>query len=224
MNVGVGLLTYNHISTGRSEDFWRTYHSIVDHAGHPFELHLLTNGSTDGTQDVVRELGGIVDNGDSRIWYGNTKLIEALADNDLIVLSADDLEYSEGWLARLVAFIEDAPDDVALFSAQMEPVWDWNQPYEMIESRGERALLRNSLPGSSWAFRSKDWFEWMGPFEQTMPGEDLIVCRRIAERGKKMAALDLCEHIGEERSAWGNESYKTAQPLDREEWGLAQHG
>src|SRR5262245_60292743 len=117
MRVGVGVLTYNHISTGRQDDFDRTWESI-ERTGHPAEIHLLTNGSTDGTDQIVESLGGTVDDGDSRIWYGNTKLIEAMGDVDLCVLSADDLEYPENWLRRLLSFVEAGPDDVALYSCQ----------------------------------------------------------------------------------------------------------
>jgi glycosyltransferase involved in cell wall biosynthesis len=212
------------LSTGREEDFRRTLASILEGSGHQAELQICTNGSTDGTGEIVKELGGFVDNADSRIWYGNTRLIEALKDNDLIVLSADDLEYRKGWLANLVNFIEAAPDDIALFSCYMEPVWEWNQPIERVEYGGQEALIRQSVCGSSWAFRSEDWFDWMGPFEEIMPGEDLKVCKKTAAQGKRMAALDLAEHIGVERSAWGNQSHLTAQPLDREEWGLAHSG
>lgn len=218
MRTGVGLLTFDVFRTGREADFWKTYHSIKEEPWDEFVV--LTNGSTDGTEDVVRELGGIVDDGDSRIFYGNTKLIEALRENDLIVLSADDLLYEEGWLERLVSFMEDAPKSIALSSAYMEPLWTWNEPRGVVNYGGERALIRDSVCGSSWCFRTKDWFDWMGPFEETMPGEDLLVCRRIAQRGKKMAALDLCEHIGQEHSAWGNESHLTARPLDKAKYGL----
>jgi hypothetical protein len=60
----------------------------------------------------------------------------------------------------------------------------------------------------------------MGPFPQIMPGEDLEICKRIQAKGKRMVALDLCEHIGIERSAWGNTSHLSATPLDKEAWGL----
>ena len=218
MSIGVGLLTFNHKTTGRESDFWRTYESIKG-AGAD-QLVVLTNGSTDGTQDVVRELGGIVDDGDSRVWYGNTKLIEALRGNEWIYLTADDLLHRPGWLGRLRAFCEAAPPNVALVSAYMEPVWDWNRPRKRVTHGCEVGLIRDSVCGSSWCFRSSDWFDWMGPFEQIMPGEDLKVCERIRQNGKKMAALDLTDHIGQERSAWGNTSHLTAEPLDRERWGI----
>lgn len=219
MKIGVGVLTFDHIKHGRQDDFARCWESIAA-TGYPAEIHLLTNGSTDGTENMVRELGGIVDNGNSQIWYGNKRLIEAMGDVDLIVLSADDLEYEEGWLRRLVSFIESAPEDVALFSVQMEPVWGWNTPHELIEAGGEKGLVRDSLPGSSWAFRRSDWENWMGPFLQVMPGEDLQVCQRIKRKGKRMVALDMVEHLGIERSAWGNTSHLSAEPLDKAAWGL----
>lgn len=217
IKVGVGVLTFNHITTGRQQDFWRTWHSIQE-GGHPAEYLVLTNGSTDGTENVVAELGGVVDDADNRVWYGNTRLIEELAKRDceLIVLSADDLLYEEGWLLRLLSFLQEAPDDIALTSCYVEPLWDWNRPVEIVEAGGQKALIRESICGSSWVFRTEDWQDWMGPFEPVMPGEDLLVCEKIRGRGARMAALNLTKHIGQERSAWGNQSHLTAQPLPKE--------
>jgi len=217
--VGVGVLTFDHIRTGRQEDFWRTWNSIQN-TGHEAEILVLTNGSTDGTQDVVRDLGGIVDDTRSEIWYGNQRLVNELAHNDIVVLSADDLEYQDGWLERVVAFVEAAPAEFALLSAYIEPVWDWNQPRTAIEYGGQRAVIRDSVCGSSWIFRGEDWKRWMGPFPRIFPGEDLHICNRVRDRGCTMAALDLVEHIGVERSAWGNQSHTYATPFDRQAWGL----
>ena len=220
LSVGCGVLTYNHVSTGRQQDFETTWETIQD-AGHPAEFLVLTNGSNDGTEDRVRELGGIVDDTRSEIWYGNQRLVDALVHNDMVVLSADDLKYEPGWLARMVAFMEAAPQ-VALASAYMEPVWEWNTPRNTLDRGGERAVVRDSVCGSSWVFRSDDWKGWMGPFPRIFPGEDLVICRnRVNPTGRVCAALDLVEHIGEERSAWGNQSHTYAVPLDREAWGLA---
>lgn len=218
-SVGVGVLTYNHIETGRQQDFETTWETIQD-AGHDAEFLLLTNGSTDGTQDRVKELGGIVDDSNRAIWYGNQRLVDELGHNDIVVLSADDLAYQSGWLGQVVAFLEEAPDALAILSAYMEPVWDWNLPRAKLECGGVSGVVRDSVCGSSWIFRSEDWKGWMGPFPRIFPGEDLVVCNRVRDRGRLMAALDLVEHIGEERSAWGNKSHQYAIPFDREAWGL----
>ncbi len=218
-SIGVGLLTFDHIRTGREQDFWKTYESIKDEPWDQFVV--LTNGSTDGTEEVVRDLGGIVDETDDHIYYGNNRLVEELRGNDLIVLSADDLLYEEGWLERLQDFMAAAPEAIALSSAYLEPLWEWNQPRGVVNFGGERALVRDSVCGSSWCFRSKDW-EWIGPLPDLdgTPGEDLVTCEKIRALGKKMVALDLCEHIGQEHSAWGNESYLSARPLDAQKYGL----
>lgn len=234
MKVGLGVLTYNVHQTGRMPDLAQAMGTTEEnYCGHPRERILLTNGSTDATATTVKVYGGVVlEECDSRIWYGNTELIKRLSDNDLIVLSADDLHYRRGWLADLVAFVEAIPPkmvmgtlkmdevpSVPLVSAYMEPIWDWNQPRAVVEYGGQRGLIRDSVCGSSWAFRPSDW-EWMGPFPETMPGEDLQICHRVTGRGLSMAALDLAEHVGQERSAWGNQSHLTARPLDRKLWGL----
>lgn len=219
LTVGLGVLTYNQIATGRADDFWQTIETTSEEfCGYPRNRLVLTNGSTDGTDEVVREVGGVVDNADSSVWYGNTRLIQELRGNDLIVLSADDLAYREGWLRDLVAFFIASPFPLA--SAYLEPLWDWNAIKRVVTYAGQRALVRESVCGSSWIFRPADWFSWMGPFPEHSPGEDLPICARVREHGDEMAALNLCNHVGQERSAWGNRSHEYARPVDPREWGL----
>ena len=223
LSVGLGILTFNIFETGRETDFQATWQSTErEWCGHNRKRVLLTNGSTDGTQDLVRDLGGIVDDTNDHIYYGNNRLVEELSDCDIVVLSADDLLYHPNWLHRLVRFMEAAPERIALCSAYVEPLWEWNPVTRVAIYGGERALVRQSVCGSSWAFRSKDWGKVLGPLPdlQGAAGEDLEVCQQLRSEGREMAALDLSEHVGQERSAWGNESHLTARPLDTGQWGL----
>jgi glycosyltransferase involved in cell wall biosynthesis len=216
MKIVAVCLTFNHKKTGREQMFWDTWDSLA-----PVERIVITNGSTDGTQDVVKELGGIVDDTDSRIWYGmQTGIDEAIRrGGDLILFTADDITYKDGWADRLAAFWEDAPDEVRLCSLILEPQYPWNTIRGTLEAGGERAILRDSVGGCSWSFRAKDWPD-IGPLPQVQPGEDIPVCNKLIERGDYIAQIDLGDHVGEAHSAWGNQSHLHAVPLDRERWKI----
>lgn len=211
MKIAAGVLTFNHFATGRADDFRRTIASIRA-AAVPFTV--VTNGSTDGTENVVREMGGIVDDADSRIWYGMQLAIEwAIAQGaEIVLFTADDIEYRPGWAEKAAAFWAAAPADVLLASLMVEPVYGWNTISAMVEHGGIRAVLRESVGGCCWTFRAADW-DRIGPIPQIMPGEDLAICHRLRGRGYQIAALDLADHIGEKHSAWGNQSWQMAQAL-----------
>ena len=220
MKIGVGVLTWNHRKTGREQMFYATLLSLTN-GGLPVDVVVVTNGSTDGTQDTVRRLGGIVDDANSQIWYGMTRAIEEVIARgaDIVLFTADDITYYPGWADKLAAFWADAPEEVKLCSLILEPVYPWNTIRGTVEAGGLRALLRDSVGGCSWSFRASDW-PTIGPLPQVMPGEDLQICQKLVSQGYYLAALDLGEHVGEKVSAWLNESWKYAQPLDRARWGV----
>jgi glycosyltransferase involved in cell wall biosynthesis len=214
--VAVALLTYN-----RRVLFERTLASI-GLGGYPHTLHIVDNGSTDGTAARVADLGGHVNTGSNHtVGHGMNRAIGlALAEQpDLVVFTADDYEYGAGWLLRLVNFWRAAPPTVGLVCGNWEPEYSWNTVEGVLHLGGEQALVRATLPGSNWSFRAADW-PLIGPLAETTGGEDLAVCQRLRGMGRLLVALDLCAHIGEQQSAWGNESYKQARPLNREAWGL----
>ena len=148
MKIGVGVLTWNHRKTGREQMFYDTLLSLTN-GGLPVDVVVVTNGSTDGTQDTVKRLGGIVDDGNSQIWYGMTRAIEEVIARgaDLILFTADDIVYAEGWADKLAAFWQDAPEEVKLCSLILEPVYPWNTIRGAVEAGGLRALLRDSVGG-----------------------------------------------------------------------------
>ena len=220
MKFGVGVLTWNHRKTGREQMFYATLLSLTN-GGLPVDVVVVTNGSTDGTQDTVRRLGGIVDDGNSQIWYGMTRAIEEVIARgaDIVLFTADDITYYPGWADKLAAFWADAPEEVKLCSLILEPVYPWNTIRGTVEAGGLRAILRDSVGGCSWSFRASDW-PTIGPLPQVMPSEDLLTCQKLVGQGYYLAALDLGDHVGDRVSAWGNESWKYAQPLDRARWGV----
>ncbi len=213
-------LTFNHKKTGREQMFYDTLLSLT-RGDVPVEIITVTNGSTDGTEAVVRRLNGLVDDTDSRIWYGMTIGIEEAIRRgaDIVLFTADDITYYDGWADRLITFWRDAPDEVKLCSLLLEPVYPWNTIRGTLDAGGLRALLRDSVGGCSWSFRARDW-PVIGPLPQVMPGEDLAVCQKLVSQGYYLAAVELGDHVGEAHSAWGNQSHLHAQPIDRERWGI----
>lgn len=218
MSIAVAIQTYNMHKTGRAEMFERTYDSLA--LGKPDALNVVTNGSTDGTSDDVRRLGGLVWDKPSAMWFGMSQAINwALKQGcEYVLFSADDIEYAPGWKERLLAFWESAPGSVMLASTFWEPSWPWNAVYHADEIAGERVLFRESIPGCCWSFRARDWRN-IGPIPTQSPGEDLAICQRLRRGGYDLAQLEISEHLGFEVSAWGNQSHLSAQPLDLSRWG-----
>ena len=219
MKVSICLLTYN-----RKMLFLETLRSIYD-AGYPYALHIYDNGSTDGTAEIVQEIGGTLNDGKNHATgYGMNRVIEQglAAGSDLIVFTADDFHYRVDWLKSLVSFWQQAPERVLMASCYLEPSWHWNEIEHVNTINGERYAIRTSIPGSNWTFRAAD-APLILPISEKTGGEDLEICKRVREQGYRLAALDLVKHTGEKLSAWGNGSWRTAQPLDLpalgfEEW------
>lgn len=210
MRVAVGLLTFN-----RFHLLQRTLRTLQDRAEYPFDLVLVDGGSESQAQrDYVQAAGGeclsIPTVGESM----NVVIERCLRfEPDLIVFTADDYDFKEGWLRNLVAFWRTAPSDVALCCLNWEPRYPWNTVVESLNVGGQKVLIRQTLPGSSWSFRASDWAQ-IGPIEARTGGEDMTIARKLQENGRRLAALDLTIHTGERESAWGNHSWKQAEPLE----------
>ncbi len=225
MKMAAAVLTYNALSTGRLDDLRRTMQSLVYEAD---SLVLFDGGSNDGSIDALVKaqypLSYITDGtAIVRTTVGKATNIAvglALAKQpDVVLFSADDMEYTANWRRRLESFWKAAPPDVALCSLHLEPDYPWNQPEGVVDAGGERALVRASIPGSCWSFRADMW-QHIGPLPDKTSGEDLETCNKLRGMGFRLCALDLAEHIGEQRSAWGNQSWRYAKPLDKARWGL----
>jgi glycosyltransferase involved in cell wall biosynthesis len=218
LKVVVALLTYN-----RYQMLVRTLGSLK-YPDYPYTPVIVDNGSTDGSADLVKEIGGVL-NKTSNHTTGrgmNIAIEEAKKHKpDIILFTADDFEYRKGYVRRLVDFWQNAPQDVVMASCYLEPSWSWNK-IRHVDTAGQRYAIRDSIPGSNWSFRASD-VDKIFPVSEQTGGEDLAVCERLRQQRYRLAALDLVDHIGEEQSAWGNESYKYAEPIDKlslgfEEW------
>lgn len=218
LKVAVCVLTYN-----RKDMFVRTMGSLMN-PEHPYIPVVVDNGSTDGTADIVREMGGILNKSDNHTTgYGmNLCISEAMKHNpDIILFSADDFQYRKGFLQMLVSFWNEAPKDIVMASCYLEPLWDWNKITEVETAGRQRYAIRTSIPGSNWSFRASD-VDKIFPVPEQTGGEDLATCNRLRQLHYRLAALDLVKHIGEEHSAWGNQSWRYAQPLDKQALGFEE--
>jgi len=216
LRVVVAMLTRN-----RAKLFKKTVKSLM-RTEMFYELCVADMGSTDGTEKLVKELGGFVNpRPNPTVGYGMNLIIgKALQFGpDIVLFTADDYEYKRGWLEALTAFWAQAPADVALVSCNLEPDYDWNTVTGVVDAGGQRAAVRDSVPGANWSFRASEW-GIIGPVADKTGGEDLEICRRLRSAGRRLCALDLTKHIGEAQSSWGNQSHLYARPLDRKRWGL----
>lgn len=218
--IAAGILTWNQIATGRAGYFQRTLASLRVEAD---RWTVVTNGSTDGTDAVVRGLGGIVDGGDTRVFHGMTVAAKWCLDSgaDVILFSADDIEYRPGWARALQSFWDAAPENIVLASLMVEPVYPWNTIIDSDRAGGQPYITRTSVGGCCWSFRARD-FGKIFPLPAVQPTEDLLTCQKLMGQGYEIAALDLADHIGEQHSAWGNESWKYARPVDKSLYGFEE--
>lgn len=206
VRVAIAVRTWNALEHGRGAMLERTLESLRA-AGHPFELILFDNGSTDGTAELVAARGGTRGPrtvGNNTSGQGMNRAIElALASGaDLVVFSDDDMEWYPGFLASLVQFWSHAPHDLVLVSGFVERRLKHNAIRGTIESGGVRALVREAAAGGAWSFPSAHW-RWIGPLQPRMEA-DWEACLRLRSAGFRLAQLDLALHLGEEHSTWGN--------------------
>jgi glycosyltransferase involved in cell wall biosynthesis len=219
VKVAAGILTFNQFSTGRHELFERTFESLVaDVDG----LYVIDNNSDDETSAYVEGMGGTVLRDPlNSCGHGMNRVLSLLGGSgaDLCLFSNDDILWRPGAVAALRDFWAAAPDDVLICSGLQQDVFPWSTPREAITCGGQRALVRDSVPGGAWTLRAKDWPK-IRPVPEASGWDDVPTCDRLRRKGYRVAALDLAEHLGEDLSTWGNDSARHGTPLDRAAWGL----
>ena len=221
MKVVAGMLTHNAVRYGRMELARDCARSLAAEAD---ELIVVDNGSTDTTSKWVEVIGGLVyqpDDGVTTCGRGMNVLGSACAARgDIVVLTSDDMFWRPGWRAAVEAFWAEANEKVALLCGLQEPDYPWSSPVGTYEAGGVKGLLRPSVPGSGWTFRSTDWFTTIGPVPETVGHDDVPTCQRLVAAGRLLVAVDLADHRGEELSTWGNGSHRFAKLLDVDGRGL----
>ena len=214
MKIVAGMLTFNAVTHDRLDLAKTTVRSLAAEAD---EVIVWDNGSSDGTEEWVRAIGGHLyasPDGVTTCGRGMNMLGSACAARgDLVVLTSDDMLWRPGWRAVLEAFWAEAHDKVAIFCGLLEPDYPWSTPVGAITVNEVTGLLRPSVPGSGWTFRSADW-PTIGPVPETYGRDDVPTCQRLVAEGWVLVAADLAEHLGERASTWGNASHQYAKPLD----------
>ena len=215
MKVVAGMLTYNAVTYGRLDLARGCARSLAAEAD---ELIVWDNGSTDATRKWVEVIGGhLYDSPDgiTTCGRGMNMLASACAKRgDIVILTSDDMFWRPGWRQVVEDFWAAAHDKVALLSGLLEPEYPWSTPVGAYTAGGVTGLLRPSLPGSGWTFRSRDW-PTIGPVPETRGHDDVPTCERLVRDGHLLVAVDIADHLGEEVSTWGNQSGQYAKPLDR---------
>lgn len=223
MKVAVGVLTWNQMSTGRHKLFKQTVASLVrDIDKVDLDLFIVDNGSTDGSADYVRSIGGTaVEHPITTCGHGMNVTIRLCAASgaDLVVFSNDDIAWRPGALPALVRFWSEAPDDILIAAGLLEDDFPWNTVRERIEFGGVPGLVRDSAPGGTWTLRARDWPK-IGPIPEAAGWDDVPTCERLRAKGYRVAQLDLADHLGQDASTWGNGSERFGRPLDRAAWGF----
>jgi len=213
--LAVAVLTYN-----RKDMLVKTLTSL--YADQQAEIFVYDNGSTDGSVEIVKSIGGEVNKGvNHTTGHGMNRVIDMAMKSqpEIILFSADDFVYCERYAERIIGFWSNAPEDIKLASCYLEPMWQWNEVSETGDAGKEHYAIRASIPGSNWMFRASD-AHLILPIAEKTGGEDLEICHRLISQGYRLAALDLVDHIGERESAWGNQSWKYAVEIDREGLGF----
>lgn len=227
MRVAIGILTHNPLSSLRFALLEQTINSLraaFDESERV--IRILDNGSTDGSADVLADLGAIryePGDGNSSPGRGRNVLMGELlkGDPELVVLSDDDVTWKPEAGAFLRSFWSCAPDDVAILSGLLEPEWDWNTPRGIVDAGDVRALWRDSAPAAAWTFRARAWSD-IGPLREIIDGlgEDYHACLRLRGANLRVAQADLAEHAGCGYSLLGNDGHYRDKPLDRQKWGI----
>lgn len=224
------VLTYNVMVSLRCPLLERTLASIEK--GFPgCSLHLLDNGSHDGTEEYVldetseRWESCVVQTSIHSPGAGRNRLgdLVPLEEVPWAVMSDDDMEWSADSEFVLDHFWKVAPADIVLVSCLIEPEYPWSQIHETVDCGGVKAVVRDSVPAAAWSFRGRDWRR-IGPLKTLMDdeGEDYEACRRMQSLGLRVAAIDLAKHIGEGYSQLGNDEARS--PGVGRPWALSGEG
>jgi hypothetical protein len=217
VRVAAAVLTFRAVTHDRIGLLEQTIGSL-DEAD---DVFVVDNGSDDGSDGYVRELGGHCHHGDlTTSGHGTNLCARILAGTtaDICVLSDDDMLWRAGWRDQLEAWWTEADDDVALTGCHIEPLFPWNEVIGPVRFAGVPGLVRSSTGAASWSYRSRHFDAIFGPAgipQQVQGHGDVPACDRVRDRGFRICQIHLAEHVGHERSTWGNRT------TDRYGWDVA---
>lgn len=220
MKVAACVLTHNVFEHDRRDLLDATLKTLRADRG--AAVYVVDNNSTDGTAELVTELGGYAArDGNTTSGHGTNLCARILAgtDADICVHSDDDMEWTSGWSDQLRDWWADQPDDLVLTGCHLEPEYPWNTIRGILEHQGRRGLLRASTGAASWSYRARHRDHIFPILERVQGWGDVPACDRLTDAGYRIAQIDLATHAGRRRSTWGNPP-NDGHDLDREKWGL----
>lgn len=224
MTIVAGILTFEPDRTGRRELLNRTIASMRTAFGQVivFDNSPERDVSPSTPEGAAERYFHIpVDERLNRTpGAGRNAMVDVLlrTDASIFVLSDDDMLWHFNAAERLEEMWAHMPEDIALVSGLLEPVWNWNTPRGTVRAGTEKILWRDSAPGAAWTFhrnRAETIFPVVNAF-----GYDYTRCCELRKDGRRVAQTDLADHIGAEKSTHGNRSFDQGKPLDRERWGV----
>ena len=222
MKVVGWTFTQDAFTHGR--DDW--FRQAVDALGEADEVLVFDHQSEDGSDELVRELGGTCwthDDGNRTIGramnLGHQAAADAAGPDGIVVTAQDDIVWRPGWREKVEAFWSDAPLDIGILCGLLEPNFPWAAPLERVEHGGVAGLSRLTVPGSAWAYRGAMW-QVMRWANEVAPSHDMPICNRVRDAGFRLVGADLADNLGAHRSTWGNASYGGAPQLNRAKWGV----
>lgn len=205
MRVVAVALTLNPVTSGRVDWLREAVTSLAE----ADEVVLLDNGSSeplphlDGLAGLWRNTSGVTTCG-----RGNNVQAEIARKRgaDITVFSDDDIVWHPGWRVALEQFWANAPDDVIIAGAHVEPDYPWNA--RTGETLGH--VTRTSSGSGTWTFRTRDTDRIFPCPDRVQGWNDVPVCRRLHAEGLRIAQLGIATHRGDRSSTWGNQSWRLA--------------
>lgn len=212
MRVVAAVLTWRPLATKRK----RLLRATVESLANQCPTIVFDNGSFDEYDLDARivklpKLPGFPPG--NTCGYGMNKIAASLKDDaDVVIMSNDDMVWRPDAVATLEELWAEAPDTLTIISGLVEPTFaladsePWNQPYGTLEVAGRRLLVRKSVPGGAWTYRTKD-HHLIFPVSTFKGVDDVPACHKLHSLGRQVACIELAEHAGVGESTWGNASH-----------------
>lgn len=239
--TSITILTYNELAYTK-----QCIDSVIKYTDQPYELIIVDNGSTDGTQDYLKSLPGvrlILNGSNYGFAKGNNQGIAA-AKGELILLLNNDVVVTPRWLEGLQRAIRESADigmagprSNYVSGPQLDPATRYRTMEDMVRyseevSRLNRGSRRETdrLVGFCLLIK-KELLQKIGAFDERFASgnfEDDDLCLRARLAGYRLIiAHDVFVHHFGSRTFIGNKidyasSLENNKKLFFEKWGMAQ--
>ncbi len=195
------LITYNRLDYTKV-----TLNSILENTDYPYELIVIDNASSDGTQEYLNgfkdKIHKLILNHENLGWAKAMNQGFKLATGFYFCTSDNDMLYPKGWLAKLVDLLKNIPQLGIVSAANHAWQFEQNNYKPNIQKINGRELIitQANVPGGNMLF-TKDLFKKIGGFTtregQLMGDEDMLYCQAAQKLGFLLAypARWYAEHI-----------------------------